>query len=716
LPSLTVTATPAVICTGASSTLSATGATTYTWSANAGSVNTSTATVSPTVNSTYTVSASKNGCSNSATVAVSVGPPPTVSVTATQTTICAGNSTTLTGAGAGTYTWMPGGSTTNPLTVSPTVTTTYSVMGSSGGCKDSATITIHVNPGPAVTAVASQTAICSGQSSTLTASGAPNYTWSANAGSATTSTVTVSPSSTATYVVTGDSSGCQTSYSVVVNVTPTPTVLVIAPTTTLCSGGSLPILAGGSATTFMWSANAGSATTSTVIVSPTVTTTYSVVGATGSCTGSGSVTINVTTTPTVIASSPAPVCQGQSATMVATVSPTTSTLLWSPGGTTNDSLTVSLSTTTNYSVIASNGACSDTAYATVTINPTPTLSISSPSTQTACAGTNVTGINFTSSTGAVVGWSNSNTNIGLVSNGTGNIAGYTAPGVTSQQSGVITVAAANPVTSCASVPQTFTITINPSPNLSGTASVDSALCGKPNGAVKNLTASGGTSPLTYQWYLSSVPVPGATSANLTGVPIGVYSLIVTDASGCSVTSFTYSVPGSPAVAAAFSANTYHGTASLNVTFTNGSTGASAYSWNFGTGSLSSAQNPTFTYNTGGTYQVILTASHGTCSDTAMRTIIVDQPIEVTVPNIFSPNGDNINDEFFIVTSGVTELNCEIFNRWGQKVFTLSSPTQKWDGKLNNGNTATEGTYYYMLNAKSYDGKQHILQGPITLVK
>lgn len=716
LPSLTLTAMPASVCPGQSSTLTASGASTYTFSANAGSVTTTTASITPAGTDTYTVSATQNGCSDSTTITVAVGSLPTLTITATQTNICSGNTTTLTASGATTYTWHPGGSSTNPLAVSPASNQTYSVTGSSGGCTDSTTITINVSPTPTVMASASPATICAGETTTLTASGATTFTWMP--GSVVSHTISVSPGSTQTYVVTGDSLGCTDIKNVVVTVNPAPVVLINSPTPTVCSGGSAGLLAGGTATSWTWSANAGGVTTQFAIVYPTTNpTTYSVVGAIGTCTASASYTVGVTTTPTVTATSTLSICNGDTATLVATVSPGTSTLAWSPGGSSNDTIWVNPSATTNYSVIATNGGCSDTAFTAVNVGTVPVLTLSSPSSQTVCVGGNVSGINMTTTpAGETISWSNTNTSVGIAGTGTTSIGGYPAPNVTMQQVGVVKVDVTDVASGCPGASKTFTITINPSPTLSGTPKADTAFCMNPIGDIKGLSASGGTAPLGYQWNIGGVPVTGATKDSIMNIPGGVYTLVVTDALGCQAISGGITVPSTSIVIAAFTASTYSGTASLPVAFTNNTIGATSYNWNFGTGSASTAQNPTFDYTQGGTYQVILTATNGHCSDTAMRTIIVDQPITVTVPNIFSPNGDNINEVFEVITSGVTELSCDIFNRWGQKVHTISSVTGVWDGKLDNGHNATEGTYYYMLLAKSFDGKQHKSEGTITLVK
>jgi gliding motility-associated-like protein len=99
-----------------------------------------------------------------------------------------------------------------------------------------------------------------------------------------------------------------------------------------------------------------------------------------------------------------------------------------------------------------------------------------------------------------------------------------------------------------------------------------------------------------------------------------------------------------------------------------------------------------------------------------KTIIVDAETTIIIPNVFSPNGDGVNDGFFINSTGLESLNCDIFNRWGQLVYKLTSIGQKWDGVLNNGNNATDGTYFYILIAKGYDGKDYNLQGSLSLFR
>ncbi len=185
-------------CSGSPIVLTASAANSYTWSANAGGANTATVSVSPAANTTYTVTAFTGTCSATAIVTVNVNPLPIVTVNST--TLCSSYSATLTAGGAVTYTWSTG-AVLPSIVMSPTTTTTYTVVGEDGnGCKNFAVSTVTVLPSPTLTV--NSAAICSG-SATLTAGVAATYTWSTNAGSVNTNTVVVNPASTTVYTITG---------------------------------------------------------------------------------------------------------------------------------------------------------------------------------------------------------------------------------------------------------------------------------------------------------------------------------------------------------------------------------------------------------------------------------------------------------------------------------------------------------------------------------
>jgi len=138
---------------------------------------------------------------------------PSVTASASSMNICEGQSVTLNGGGASSYSWSAGVS--DGVAFFPSVTTTYSVTGTITGCgTNSASVTITVDPIPSVTANASSTSICLGQSVTVNGGGANSYAWS---GGVIDGLVFI-PSATSTYTVTGTSLGCSSTATVVINV------------------------------------------------------------------------------------------------------------------------------------------------------------------------------------------------------------------------------------------------------------------------------------------------------------------------------------------------------------------------------------------------------------------------------------------------------------------------------------------------------------------
>lgn len=149
------------------------------------------------------------------------------------TMLCAGSSTTLTvvSGGSTSYSWSTG-ATTSSIVVSPTVTTTYSVVGNGMCGPDANSVTVFV--GAQVTpSVSGNSSICSGSTATLNASGGASFSWNTGA---TTSTVVVAPSFTTTYSVTVSNGACASTVSHTVNVSPTPMIVPGVPS--ICIGDS----------------------------------------------------------------------------------------------------------------------------------------------------------------------------------------------------------------------------------------------------------------------------------------------------------------------------------------------------------------------------------------------------------------------------------------------------------------------------------------------
>ena len=153
----------------------------------------------------YTYSLSTGTCALTQSVAISEPPPVVLTVTSSSSVSCSGQSVTLNVNGASSYSWSNGSAGTS-ITVAPTNTSTILVTGTNAiGCAGTATFIQNVSA-PDVLVSSSNSLLCEGESSTLTATGVLNYTWSTGA---TTSSISVNPSVSATYTVFGlDTHGC----------------------------------------------------------------------------------------------------------------------------------------------------------------------------------------------------------------------------------------------------------------------------------------------------------------------------------------------------------------------------------------------------------------------------------------------------------------------------------------------------------------------------
>ncbi len=339
------------ICSGQAATLTASGGNTYSWSNGA---TTSSITVSPASNATYSVLVSSGSCSGSAAITVTVNNTIAPVITG-NTTICPGGTATLTASGGSTYSWSNGASTAS-IIVSPSSTSTYSVVVSIGGCSGTATGTITVSS-VGVPFITGNTLICTGDITTLTASGGSNYSWS---NGATTASITASPGSTTVYSVTV-SGACGGTASTTITVTNAVTAAIACQD--VCGGTSATLTASGGST-YQWSTGAA---TSAITVSPATSTSYSVIVSAGSCSDTANCTVNVFPAQVVTVSANTTLSSGQSATLTATGG---GTYLWSNGATDSE-IIVSPTSDTQYCVTVTDGnGCTGTACTTVSVeNP-----------------------------------------------------------------------------------------------------------------------------------------------------------------------------------------------------------------------------------------------------------------------------------------------------------------------------------------------------------
>jgi gliding motility-associated-like protein len=294
-------------CVGQTIQLNSIAATTYSWSGPNGFSSTLQNPTLPNATAAnagvYTLTTVQNGCTSTGTTTVVVNPLPNVNA-GPDVSVCQNGSVTLTASGATSYSWSPGGQTTASILVSPAVTTTYTLTGTSSGCVNTDQVVVTVNPIPTVNA-GPDVSICANGNTTLTATGATTYSWAP--GGQTTASITVAPVTETTYTVTGTALGCTNSDQVVVMVLATASINA-GPDVSICQGTSTVLSASGGVT-YTWNNGVGSG--NGISVNPNVTTTYTVSGTDANgCIGSDDVLVTVNMLPNVNAGTDQTLCDG----------------------------------------------------------------------------------------------------------------------------------------------------------------------------------------------------------------------------------------------------------------------------------------------------------------------------------------------------------------------------------------------------------------------
>ncbi len=234
---------------------------------------------------------------------------------------------------------------------------------------------------------------------------------------------------------------------------------------------------------------------------------------------------------------------------------------------------------------------------------------------------------------------------------------------------------------------------------------------------------------TFQWRSNTgavIPNPTTNLEPITYLPPTVdtwYILTVTDSYGCQAKDSAFYATIETKADFEFEPN--DGPSPLTVSFTSKSTNAVQFNWYFDyitTGAdgipESLLQNPDHVFEIPGVYVAALrTFSPQGCSDL----FVAIDPINVSpslleVPNVFTPNDDGYNDLFIVQHSSLKNFHGIILNRAGQKVFEWRDPDIGWDGKLQGGNDATAGAYYYIIKAIGWDGKKYDLKGTMYLFR
>ncbi len=244
----------------------------------------------------------------------------------------------------------------------------------------------------------------------------------------------------------------------------------------------------------------------------------------------------------------------------------------------------------------------------------------------------------------------------------------------------------------------------------------SASCNTNDGQA-SVTVNGGTPTYTYLWNTSPVQSTDA----LTNLVPGIYVALVTDANGCADT-VNVTVGGQVSVVEAKDTVSFVLTCNEGIlaTFTNNSTGATSWLWNFGDGTTSTLKDPTHTFNFGQTVTVKLIAYDGTCTDT-VNTILsfknFTDYLNLKLPNVFTPNNDGVNDCFQAQVGNSLEscLELIVFDRWGLKMFEGDKGVC-WNGKTSGGKDVPEGTYYYIVKVVGTDSPEFNKAGFVQVLR
>ncbi len=236
-----------------------------------------------------------------------------------------------------------------------------------------------------------------------------------------------------------------------------------------------------------------------------------------------------------------------------------------------------------------------------------------------------------------------------------------------------------------------------------------------NAQFKNTSLGG----IDFKWDFGD----GATSTDVNPSHIfggiGTYNvkLIAIDTTTCNRTdtfSFPITVFSIPSAGFSFSPTPAEENRPTN--FTNFSSGATSYFWNFGDGRSSDLANPTHQYNATGTYNACLIAINAAgCRDT----FCLDVPAVVLplldVPNAFTPGKFGVNSMVKVVGFGINKMNWKIYNRWGQMVFSSATQDLGWDGTFK-GTLQPMDVYAYTLDVEFIDGKKLKKTGDISLLR
>ncbi len=719
IPSLTVVPGNTLVCLGTSVTMSVQGnATQYAWIPTATLNHTFGTQVTANTPTTqiYTVIGTLNTCTNVSTATINIANPPVISVSANSPSMCAFNhngsinSISLTVNGPSSFTVIGNGvnvlNQNGPVPVivpSGTFLPGFSpvsiqVLGAQSVCTVTANYNYSIMQNPSITIFPASASVCPGQMKMFSVTGASSYSWLPDPTLviSTPTSVIANPTKTSFYSVRGLFNGCYSDVqNAVLLVLPLPEVSVAASSPTVCAGKHVVLTAFGSANTYSWQPNTSlaAANVPTVIAIPPITTQYTVTGTLNSCTNAAVVTISVITVPVVsLTASDHTICSGRETQLIASGA---LSYLWKPAFSLNmnagPSVVANPIENTTYTVDGYNGVCTGSASIYIHTVKSPDMKITA-SNLAVCRGNTIT----LAATGAMsYSWAPPN---GLTS--TPTLSQVTILPNTGTN---YTVFGANYLggVECYQQLSYFVNVINPTHALiDGTLSI----C---EGQGTTLKASGGD---TYKW----MPSTGLNIDNQAAVVANpsvttIYKVEVSYNSYCpSTASVQVDVYPRPKVFAGRDTSF-----NLNEPKFIRAIGNGTLSWIDGTGIECRDCAETRIYPVFyGCYVAQAVNEYG-CVARDLVCIEVREDFSAYVPNVFTPNGDGLNDKFFIYGEAISNISLRIFDRWGHVVFSGTDIETGWDGTFK-GVDCKSDVYSYQASWYGLDRRKYEKSGIVRL--
>lgn len=251
------------------------------------------------------------------------------------------------------------------------------------------------------------------------------------------------------------------------------------------------------------------------------------------------------------------------------------------------------------------------------------------------------------------------------------------------------------------------------PEITLSYDVHPSYCGSPSGEII-MHAEGGSGDFVYS--CKQADFAGNTANNL---PDGTYLITATDNVGCDIRT-SVSVPAVPGPTPCFF---FASSDDVNMVITNCTQGDynNQYFWDFGDGVTSTETHPMHEYMEPGRYSVnMIVVDDNNCTDSLRKDYVINGPVYIA--NAFTPNGDGINDEMFVIGKTIQkeEFLWVIYDRHGVMVFMSLDPSIGWDGTIQVGKNrlqdAAPGVYVYRLKYRDVNGNYFERDGNITLIR